>query len=228
VNGDSYSAPDNHKVWADYVAVDLGLPLTNLAVSGSNNKRIMRSTIEYIESDGMIGKNPLVIIAWSFIRRLEVWYYGESEKIKSKAPDNHSRVSEDRYRFITLDWLLGTKESTDYHKNLVIEDRMHLHKILVDFYTDLFLFSAYLNAKNIDYLFFSGANNEECNPYWFVPATDLHMCYHVLNNNRVKSIHDFSIAHWAKQHDKDCTETWHLSENGHKDFSKIVGEFLQK
>jgi hypothetical protein len=228
VNGDSYSAPTNHKVWADHVAVDLGLSLTNLAVSGSNNKRIMRSTIEYIESDEMIGKKSLVIIAWSFIRRLEIWYYGESEEIKNRAPDNHSRSLEDRYRFITLDWLLGTKEATNYHKNLVIEDTDHLHKILVDFYTDLFLFSNYLKSKNIDYFFFSGANNEECNSYWFRPATDLHMCYQVLNNNRIKPIHDFSIAQWAKKHDKDCTKTWHLSEAGHKDFSKVIREFLQQ
>ncbi len=188
----------------------------------------MRSTIEYIESDTMIGKNPLVIIGWSFIRRMEVWYYGESDDIKKRAPDNYARTTADRYRFITLDWILGTKEATDYHKNLLIDDPSYLHKIIVDFYTDIFLLSNYLKSKNINYLFFSGANNEECNPYWFQPATDLHMCYHVLNNDCIKPIHEFSIANWAKTHDKDCTETWHLSENGHKDFSKVIQELLQK
>lgn len=207
INGDSYSAPADFPVWGDNIANDLNIPLINLSIAGSNNKRILRSTIEHLESDEMLGRNPLVIIAWSFVRRLEVWHHKES-------------------KLITLDWILGTPDATDYHKNLILDDPKKIHKIIVDFYTDLFLLATYLESKKINYFFFSGANNEECNPYWFKPATDLHLCYHVLNNENIKSIHDFSLAMWAKNNDPDCEATWHLSPTGHQEFSKVIKGFL--
>lgn len=227
VNGDSYTEPLDTPVWADHLGLDLGIPVVNLAVSGSNNKRILRSTVEFLESDQMLGKHPLVVIGWSFLRRVEIWYYGNKKELLNRAPDNQDRDSDNRLRFITLNWLLETKEATDYHKNLVIDSATELHKMIVDFYTDLFLLTKYLKSRNINYCFFSSGIQEECNPYWFRPATDLHVCYSILNDPAVINFSEFSLAKWAKNNDPQCKETtYHLSPNGHKDFSQYLRKLI--
>ena len=226
VNGDSYSAPKESLVWADHLSTALNLPLVNLAVAGSNNKRILRSTIECLESDAMIGKRPLVVIGWSFLSRMEVWYYGNTKEVLERAPDNQSRDVESKLRFITLDWILGTKDATDYHKNLVSNGLDEKHKVITDFYTDLFLITQYLKYKQFRYFFFSSGFQEEYNPYWYCPATDLHLCYHTLNDPAIKNFSDFSLAKWARDNDPQCEKTYHLSTTGHKTFSQYLRKLI--
>lgn len=226
VNGDSYSAPTEFPVWGDHLAKDLNLPLNNLAVVGSNNKRILRSTIEFLESDTMLGKKIFVVIGWSFLNRQEIWYDGDNKKILSRAPDNSDRDQNSKLKFITLDWILGTKDEDQYHKILVLNIEQQWKKIIVDFYTDVFLLSQYLRSKNIDYFFFSAADNQDSHPYHYQPATDLHLCYNVLNDHRIKNLHDFCLAHWARDNDRECSGTFHLSEKGHHEFSKIIKGFI--
>jgi len=46
INGDSYSAPHTTtKVYGDFLSEQLGIPVKNYAIAGSNNDRILRSTI---------------------------------------------------------------------------------------------------------------------------------------------------------------------------------------
>ena len=47
VNGDSYST--GTETYADFLSEKLGIPVKNYAQLGSNNKRIIRSSIEYLE-----------------------------------------------------------------------------------------------------------------------------------------------------------------------------------
>ena len=46
INGDSYSAKTNQRVYGDFLQEQLGLPVYNIAQQGSNNQRIIRSTLE--------------------------------------------------------------------------------------------------------------------------------------------------------------------------------------
>ena len=62
VNGDSYSVGKKHQSYADFLGLALDLPVYNLSVAGSNNDRIVRSTIEKTIDLLNQGKNPLVII----------------------------------------------------------------------------------------------------------------------------------------------------------------------
>jgi hypothetical protein len=226
INGDSYSAPTEFPVWGDYLAKDLTLPLHNLAAVGSNNKRILRSTIEFLESDPMLGKKTFVVIGWSFLNRQEIWYDGNDKQLLSRAPDNSDRDQNSKLKFITLDWILGTKDEDQYHKSLVLNIEQQWKKIIVDFYTDVFLLSRYLRSKNIDYLFFSAADNQDSDPYHHQPATDLHLCYSVLNDPHIKNLHGFCLSHWARDNDRECSSTFHLSEKGHHEFSKIIKGFI--
>jgi len=150
INGDSYSAPSEHKVYGDFLSKHFDIPVKNFAIHGSNNDRILRSSIEYLQEVKTEYQNPLVIIGWSFIRRLEVWYYGNNQKLLNQIPDSADS------RFITLNRLLDSGEATLEQKALVNED-LFIHKQLMNFYTNLYMFAQYLESQNLSYVFFSGA-----------------------------------------------------------------------
>ena len=99
INGDSYSAPTEHKVYSDFLSEQLAIPVKNFAVAGSSNARILRTSIEYVNEVKQKYQNPLVIIGWTFIRRLEIWYSGTHQKLLTQIPDHSDS------RFVSLDWL---------------------------------------------------------------------------------------------------------------------------
>jgi hypothetical protein len=220
VNGDSYSAAkDQFKVYGEYIAEKLNLPLVNLAVQGSNNERILRSTTEFLL--GTDFKSPLVIIGWSFIRRLEVWYYGSNKKVISRIPDQ-SPEDHTSLRLITLNHLINENEATIEQRALINED-LFVHKQLINFYTDLFLFSKFLQKEEISYFFFSGAKNNEIPIHCFPAIENLSMVQSVTQDPSVYKLHDFFIMDWAKKHDPEASPvTGHLSATGHKNFADYL------
>jgi hypothetical protein len=225
INGDSYSAKNsNHKVYADFLQQQLGVPVYNHAWSGSNNQRIIRSTLENIHQY----KNPLVLIGWSFIRRIEVWYYGENQSIIKRIPDRNQGIDESKQsRFVTLNLLLGAKEATLEQKCLVSED-LFVHKQLTDFYTNLYLFAHTLESMNIKYKFFSAAKNTEIPINCFPYIESLHQVQWCAQNKNFYNLHDFCILDWAKENDLDAHPvTGHLSETGHKLFTNLLEEIIQ-
>jgi hypothetical protein len=225
INGDSYSASNSKfKVYGNYIAEKLNLPLINLAKSGSNNDRILRSSIEFLEGTNF--KSPMVIIGWSFIRRLEVWYYGNNEKVLSYIPDQDHKDHKN-LKFITLDHLLNENEATIEQKALVNED-LFVHKQLVNFYTDLFLFSKYLQNQNFKYFFFSAAKNNDMPINCFPAVENLCMVQTVTRDPNIYKLHDFYIKDWANTYDNQAHNvTGHLSVDGHQKFAdylyKVIG-----
>ena len=221
INGDSYSAPDKFKVYGDYLGEALGIPVKNFAIPGSNNDRILRSTIEYIQDIKQEYTNPLVIIGWSFIRRLEVWYYGNDKKTIKQMHDN------DQSRFVTLDYLLHDGLATLEQKALINDD-LSLHKQLTDFYTKLYLFGNLIESLGLDYLCFSGAKNTDCPIHCFPYIDNLHQTQWVKQNKNFYKLHDFCIQKWAFENDNECKSTGHLSPLGHEKFATIILEKLNK
>jgi hypothetical protein len=217
INGDSYSASiPNKKVYGDFLSEHFGIPVKNFARSGSNNQRILRSSIEYIQEVKSEYQNPLVIIGWSFIRRLEVWYYGNNKKLINQMPDSLQS------RFITLDHVMNAGEATLEQKALINED-LFVHKQLMDFYTNLYMFANILESQNLNYVFFSAARNTDCPMHCFPYIESLQQVKWVANNPNIFKLHDFCIMHWAKENDPESHPiTGHLSEDGHKKFSNFI------
>lgn len=220
INGDSYSAEiTNKKVYGDFLSESLGIPVKNFAKVGSNNKRILRSTIEYLLEVKEQYQNPLVILGWSFVRRQEVWYYGDNVKILQRIPDNPDS------RLVTLDNLLQNKEATLEQKCMILPD-LQVHKSLTDFYTDLYLFSHYLKQQKVNYFWFSAAKNTDCPVNCFPYLMSLKQVQSVLQDPGIFDLHDFCIMNWAKENDPDAHPvTGHLSENGHQ---KLANFLLEK
>lgn len=214
INGDSYSAPTTHRVYGDFLSEHYDIPVKNFALSGSNNQRILRSSIEYLEQVKSEYINPLVIVGWSFIRRLEVWYSGNTQGLLSRIPDNSNS------RFITLDWVLGSDEATVEQKALV--NSADIHKHLMDFYTNLYLFAQVLESQNISYIFFSAADNTPYPIHSFTYLNSLSQVQWVANNPRIFKLHNFCVSNWAQENDPDCNSTGHLSQNGHDKFAHFI------
>ena len=224
LNGDSYSAlcPDRI-TYGEFLSKKLNVPLINNAIPGSNNDRIIRSSVESITDLLETGKTPLVVIGLSFIRRLEVWYYGNNTKLLSRVPDradDHSSL-----KLITLDHLMNTNEITTGQKELFIETTDTLHKRLIDFYMDLFLFCNWLEKMNLQYFVFSPASNTECNTF-SLNISGLKFIDWCKDNQRIWKLIDFCFLDWAKDHDPEADVTGHLSTNGHRKFTDILIENL--
>ena len=220
INGDSYSAAFEDKVYGDFLSESLEIPVKNYAKPGSNNKRITRSTIEYLLELKKHYQNPLVIIGWSFVRRQEVWYYGKDQKIIRNMHDNSES------RLITLDFLLKSGDATLEQKSMVLPD-IQIHKALTDFYTDLYMFSNCLKFQKIDYFWFSGAMNTDCPLNCFPYIMSLQQVKDVTADSNIWKLHDFCIMHWAKENDPDSHPvTGHLSTSGHEKFANFLLEKL--
>jgi hypothetical protein len=225
INGDSYSAKQiNQNVYGDFLQEQLGIPVYNMAVPGSNNQRILRSTLENLHHY----KNPLVLIGWSFIRRLEVWYYGTNQSILRRIPDRDPHIDSAKHpKFITLDLLMKENEATLEQKCLINED-LFVHKQLTDFYTNLYMFAHTLESMRIPYRFFSAARNTEIPINCFPYIESLHQVKWCANNKHFYRLHDFCILNWAKENDPDAHPvTGHLSEQGHKKFTSLLQEIIQ-
>ena len=226
INGDSYSAEkgylclaDKDKVYGNFLSRILNIPVKNVAIPGSSNDRILRSSIEYINELKQQYQNPLVIIGWSFIRRIEVWYYGDDTKILKNVPDikfnEHSKLC-------TLDFLINKNEASLEQKILVNED-MHIHKALTDFYTKLYLFATMLESQNLKYLFFSAAKNIDCPTSCFPFIDSLFQTNWIKQNPSVYQLHEFCIMNWAKKNDPEAHPvTGHLSTVGHEKFAHYL------
>jgi len=228
INGDSYSASDGDKVYGNFLGEMLNIPVKNIARAGSNNQRIVRSTIEEINNFKQQYKNPLVLIGWSFIRRLEVWYYGNHPKVLRRIPDRSDAVEEHlQPRLITLDILLKEKEATLEQKCLINED-LFVHKQLVDFYTNLFMLAHFLESMSVEYFFFSAAKNTEIPTNSFPYIDNLQQVKWCQQNKNMYKLHDFCVLDWAKVNDKDCKPTGHLSLAGHEQFAKLMINMIKE
>ncbi len=218
INGDSYSAKDTANwVYGDWVAKELGVPVINIASLGCNNDRIVRSSVETLSCLGY--QNPLVIIGWSFIRRIEVWYSGNNPELLKFISDKHAEEHKTA-KLITLDWLLKYNEATLEQKMLILQDSQ-IPKRLVDFYTSVFMFSNWLKSKNYTYFMFSAARNNELPVENFPAVKNMHLVDQVTKDKNIFNLHEFYIEDWARKNDPECDPiTGHLSARGHKDFAK--------
>lgn len=223
VNGDSYSVPGGliTKVYGHWLAEHFNVPLVNLSVEGSNNDRILRSSLEWLSNTEY--KNPLVIIGWSFLSRMEVCYYGDNPAIINRIPDRENVNS----RMVTLDYLLNANQATVEQKALVI-DSDTLDKQLLDFYTDLYLFSKLLDSKDINYFFYSAARNTDSEVTCYPAISGLQIVQDVINNPKIYQLHTHCTMNWALANDTECSkDTGHLSLTGHKLWAEKLLTLIQ-
>lgn len=225
INGDSYSAPSTDcKVYGDFLSEFLNIPVKNYAVPGSSNDRILRTSIEFLTQLKTEYKNPLVLVGWSFINRLEIWEHRDNLAVLEQAPDKKYFPGT---KFITLDRLLNTPFATVEQKALINNDP-HGHKQLMNFYTSNYLFCHLLESLKLDYLLFLAANNDRFLATAYPAVENYSMVQWVKSNKKIYNLDNFCIQIWAKDNDPDCKSTGHLSENGHKKFAQVLLDVIKE
>ena len=228
INGDSYTQKNEHKVYSDFLEEKFKIPVFNIAWAGSNNHRIARSTIEKLIELKENYKNPLVIIGWSFIRRLEVWYYGSHSGVISRIPDKENKPEHQQPRLVTLDVLTRTNQATLEQKCLINED-LFVHKQLTDFYTMLYMFAHTVESIGAKLFCFSAAKNVEIPINCFPYIESLYQVQWCMTQPTLHQLHEFCIMHWSQDNDpKRAPVTGHLSTEGHEKFAEVLYNWIRK
>jgi hypothetical protein len=149
LNGCSFSA--NYYL-ANHLARQLGLDdCVSLAIGGSSNRRIIRSTLEHLESNDDIG---FVLLGLSFIRRAE-----GSFLLTQLDKDNWVQYGPSGIQGYYVP--PGSQYKNDYTNDEYEQYVQSVYKFDVDIkyidqlLCDLTMLSGYLNSKNIPHLFFN-------------------------------------------------------------------------
>lgn len=220
INGDSYSAhAPNFPVYADALADHFCIPLSNLAVPGSSNDRIVRSTVQAVIKSKQQQQTPLVVIGWSFLHRMEVWYHGSKPQILSRSPDQFNDNTQ--LRLITLDWIPDSEIHASTKDFLTSVST--IEKKIIDWYLDIYFLAQWLDKQDLAYCFFSAADNRDFPIDDFPALRNFDFVKTVSNDPGVYQLHKFCIKEWANNNDpKSHPVTGHLSAEGHKKFANFI------
>jgi hypothetical protein len=146
INGCSHTeASECDKGLAEFLSENLNADVTNIAKGGGSNHRILRSTIEYCETNPV----DLVFIGWSTHERFEFSWRGQrTDYTLYKQSDD--KDLEKFYRYLDLnvaDWNVGLEDTITYQ----------------------FALQTYLERKAIDYIYcnmFNSIPNDCQIPLW--------------------------------------------------------------
>ena len=237
INGDSYTAKDDVLTSLSYsdTVCDyfLEYDVKNIALSGSSNSRIFKSSIEHLLRYKRQYKEIIFVVGYSFIHsRLEVAsqhdkfnnqerkYYNNDYGFKLNWNKDVNKYEDEMYpKFTTSLFIDGMNE-----KLLRIPELLDPNLLLSSFYNELYMFVNTLENLNIKYFVFSAANNT------LMPGekTDflnrLEVKKYLDNNTNV--ILDSSMKLFGEEFDMDLTDTHHIQ---HKhDFEKFGNYIIEK
>jgi hypothetical protein len=210
INGDSYSANNTEQVaYSDFIANQIGIPVTNHAIAGSCNDRIFRTTLEYcanLKQD----QRPLIIVGFSFITREEIWIDDISTHLQRIRDYPGSQ-------FITHQWSQTVDEAT---MHAVIDQ--NINKQTTHFYVKMFMFIHTLKSLNLPYHIFSAADNTDFRNLNWNSLRNLQAFQKISQDPNVRDLHRFNIGKWAEDNHLKTTKTKHLYEDEHKMFADYL------
>lgn len=169
-NGDSYTAADDVKPSYSDTVRDyfLDYDVVNIALSGSSNNRIFKSSIEHLLRYKTQYKEIIFVCGYSFIHeRFEVadqrklfekrqkLYYNNDYGFELKWNKYINKHEDEIYpKFITSGFLDGITE-----KLIRIREISDPSLLCSNFYNNLYMFISTLENLNIKYFIFSAATN---------------------------------------------------------------------
>lgn len=205
VNGDSYSAPLDHKVYGDILASKYNVKIVNKAVRGSSNNRIIRATLEDCVKFKRQSFLPYVIIGLSFVTREEVWAPTADYELIKRFNDHPEG------KFVTLDSIIANK-LTDLQKNKIIDSNINTQ--MVNLFVDVYMLTNTLDYLGIPHFIFSAANNQSFKELNFAYLMQLEMYKEIGKKENILDLLNFNIPLWAKKNSSPATETGHLANIG--------------
>jgi hypothetical protein len=239
-NGCSYSDEDysevmKNKTYSNFLQEKIGGFVLNKAISGSNNRRIIRTSLHDLILQRELNPTQKIIalIQLTFEIRGELWY------------DELNTTIEEESHFVThqfsgmLDWrdrLLKLLDIGVY--NAKIKEKSHLeflkkysegraffyspYQERINLYTDLYMFINTCEKLNIQYLIFHGPIVEKLQNEYLLDFLEKR----ILNNNKVIDFNKFAFCTWCQSQgfsplrETENFEIGHYGPDAHKAFAE--------
>jgi hypothetical protein len=161
-NSCSFGAIQGHKVYGDFVAEHFDAKFINAGISGSCNRRIIRTSLRDLLALKELDQ-CVALIGLTLIQRTELW---QPEK-PANANDGHFHSI--RVDHESFDWSRGLIDTVipnisdhaetavkDYYKNWLIH--FNPESVLTDLFTDLLMFTAWARHNQVKYVIFFNMN----------------------------------------------------------------------
>jgi hypothetical protein len=241
INGDSYTAPrgapggiDNQS-YSDRILDknNHNYDVLNLALPGSSNDRIFKSTIEHILRHINVRKEIICVVGYSFIcERFEIAQQTAEFKGMSKKyyyndygfdlPYDSFTTTND-YAFYVPKFVTGSvKEGNNVFKTWSSTPELSDPTLLcATFYNDLYMFVNSLENLGVKYYIFSAAHNANQGSLNDAFLNKLNVKKEIDKNPNIDI--NFSIMNFAKERGLNYTNTFHLKDNNG---FKTMGDYV--
>lgn len=236
-NSCSFGAPNQgHKVYADHVAEKLNARLINQGISGSCNRRIIRSSLRDLMglSSAKSGK-ILVLLGLSFMSRTELWQ-----------PDLPAANNDGHFHPITVEhnkisWKdkglidtfvpniseLARPAIKEYYKQWLLH--LSQESETTNLLTDVIMFTGWLKSHNMRYLIFNNTNVLPGEPQVGLTSPFISsLCQAVLDDKNILNFWEFSFKDFALSNNFVPKDYEKYGIHGHPgaEAHKLFGDFL--
>lgn len=224
-NGDSYTATNGSTSYTDVVQKNLpNADVKNIAMAGSSNSRIFKSTIEHLARYVNTYEEIVCVIGYSFIHsrfevasqqdlftKTEKTFYDNDYGFDLNWDSYTTNKPEDAIypKFITSNFVDGVID-----KIMRIPELVDQTLLSSSFYNDLYMFINTLENLNIKYFVFSAANNTNLSNEKTDFLNKLHVKKYLDENKNV--LLNSSIKKFGDEMELKLTDTYHIQYE--KDF----------
>lgn len=212
------------KAWPKKLADMNSWELTNIALAGSSNERIKRTTMDWTIKNLILNKNyeannVLFIIMWSGFDRFEEWNQRLKDYVSSQSDKFYDEKLPEFSEYAKLKTIINTWASNEY-KNLV----------------EIYNTAIFLESVGVKYYFLNGVQSFNTRDKFIKTGLAHHydVMYRGYGTHRIKK-------HLAFENDQELPKNqlkhlpknnharWdHWTEEGHLAWAGIVNEWLKK
>lgn len=193
--------PDNIAVsWGKLLADKLKAAFHCGAESGSSNKRIIRTTKEWIDAHQSDLHRTLIVIGWSTWERDEWLIDGEYYQVNASGADSVPPEHEQRYK----EFIMSLGRFKQGHRIQAAHEM-------------IFEFHEYLRERDIKHIFFNGNNH-------FETITN-HYDWHGSYINPYDSGNTYSAILEKNGFETVSPTSWHFGKTAHSFWSRFVLQY---
>ncbi len=206
------------KAWPKHLANMWGYNHTNLSISGGSQKRIIRTTIEFIGNyliEGKDLKDLFVIVLWPGPYRTELYI-----------PDMPGREGTNWHTFVVGNKYKGfPKDVTNFYKYWVLT--YDTEQANVSYLLDVITLQSYLKFWKIKYFFYKASTTS-------LSTFDHHQPFQLQIDNKYfpQNQDPFgsydSVLHRAGFSYSKVADFGHFGEDGHMFFAKYMNRMIRK
>jgi len=239
-NSCSFGATANYTVYPEVVAENLNCDLVNAGISGSCNRRIIRTTLRDLLELQKQHDDIIVLVGLTFISRTEIW----RNDLAANGNDGHFYpIVPDHEKFNWTNGLIDTivpniyqhvdSEIGNYYKEWLIQ--YNREAVMTELCTDLIMLSGWLKSKNIKYIIFSNVDKLEGNEY--IGYNSPFICslqQSIKIDPAVIDPWEFSFGTFALEHNLESVDKHKYGKHGHPGpeahclFGKYLTEIYKK